>query len=137
MPILPSGGIFEPGPVVSGSKLTAAHCWIYCPYSTQITDYNQDSQVPTLEKEYHEETNGQMHSYSLGGGYMGWICADNGCPYYTETATTYITQHGRRFVPASGTPLDANGLATLSGTVLALEKERVVVTGTNARYFQI
>ena len=137
MPILPSGGIFEPGPVTSGSKLTAAHCWIYCPYSTQISDYNGSTVVPSGEKTYHQETNGQMHSYSLGGGYMGWICADNGCSYYTETATTYVTQHGRRFVPASGTTACANDLPTLSGSVIALEKERVVVTGTNARYFQI
>lgn len=137
MPILPSGGIFQPGPVVSGSKLTAAHCWRYCPYSTQITDYNQDTTVPEIEKVYHQETNGQMHTYSLGGGYLGWICADNGCPYYTETATTYVTQHGRRFDPAPGTTAGPNDLPTLSGSVTALERERVVVTGTNARYFQI
>jgi hypothetical protein len=150
MPIMPQGALFLhyfsddiPGPdpdydaAVSGSKLSAAHCWIYCPYSTQITDYNQDSRVPPGDKVYHQETNGQMHSYSLGGGYMGWICADNDCTYYQGTATTYVTQHGRVFVPASGTTACATDLPTLSGSVVALEKERVVVTGTNARYFQI
>jgi hypothetical protein len=135
MPILPSGDLFAPGPVVSGSKLTAAHCWRYCPYSTQITDYNQNAEVPGGEKIYHQETNGQMHTYSLGGGYLGWICADNGCSYYAGTATTEVTQHGRRFVPASGTTALNNDLPTLSGSVEALEQGRKIVSGT--RYFQI
>lgn len=148
MPITPQGEIFlayssQGGPdpdydaAVSGSKVRAAHCWMYCPYSTQISDYNGSTVVPSGEKTYHQETNGQMHSYSLGGGYMGWICADNDCSYYQGSAMTYVTQHGRRFVPASGTTACVNDLPTLSGSVLALEKERVVVTGTNARYFQI
>jgi hypothetical protein len=135
MPILPSGDLFAPGPVVSGSKLTAAHCWRYCPYSTQITTYNQNAEVPGGEKIYHQETNGQMHSYSLGGGYLGWVCADNGCSYYTGTATTEVTQHGRRFVPAPGTTALNNDLPTLSGSVEALEQGRKIVSGT--RYYQI
>lgn len=135
MPILPSGGIFNPGPVVSGSKLTAAHCWIYCPYSTQITDHNQNAEIPGGEKIFHQETDGQLHSYSLGGGFMGWVCADNGCSFYTGTATTEVIQHGRRFVPVSGTTACVNDLPTLSGSVQALEKGRVIVSGT--RYFQI
>lgn len=135
MPVLPSGGIFQSGPVVSGSKVRGTKTWRYCPYSTQITDYNQNSEVPGGEKIYHQETNGRMHTYSLGGGYLGWVCADNGCSFYTGTATTEVTQHGRRFVPASGTTCSSGIDPAPTGTVDALEQGRKIVTGT--RYFQI
>ena len=135
MPVLPSGGIFEPGPVVSGSKVRGSKTWRYCPYSTQITDYNQNAEVPGGEKTYHQETNGRMHTYSLGGGYLGWVCADNGCSFYAGTATTEVTQHGRRFVPASGTTTNSGIDPAPTGTVAALEQGRSVVSGT--RYFQI
>lgn len=135
MPILPSGGIFEPGPVVSGSKTRGAHCWRYCPYSTQITDYNQNDEVPSIEKVYHQETDGQMHTYSLGGNGLGWVCADNACPYYTGDATTEVTQQGRRFVPTSGTTACSFDLPTLSGSVEATTQGRTIISGT--RYYAI
>jgi hypothetical protein len=135
MPVLPSGDLFASGPVVSGSKTTGAKTWRYCPYSTQITDYNQNAEVPGGEKIYHSETDGRMHTYSLGGGYLGWVCADNGCSFYTGTATTEVTQHGRRFVPASGTTACSDPDPAPTGTVDALEKGRTIVSGT--RYFQI
>jgi len=135
MTILPSGGIFEPGPVVSGSKVRGAKTWRYCPYSTQITDYNQNAEVPGGEKVHHHETSGRMHTYSLGGGYLGWVCADNGCPYYIGTATTEVTQHGRRFVPTPGSTACADSDPAVSGTVEALEQGRTIVSGT--RYYQI
>lgn len=134
MPILPSGGIFQPGPAVSGSKTRGAKTWKYCPYSTQITDYNQDSRVPSGEKVYHQETNGRMHTYSLGR-VIGWVCADNGCSYYTGTATTEVTQAGRKFVPASGTTACPEDLPTLSGSVDHISQGRTIVSGT--RYYEI
>ncbi len=134
MTILPQGDIFAAGPVVSGSKVRGSKTWRYCPYSTQTIDYNANAEVPDIEKTYHQETNGRMHTYSLGGGYLGWICADNGCSYYDGTATTEVTQHGRRFVPASGTFCSAPDPAA-SGTVDAIERGRTIVSGT--RYFQI
>lgn len=133
MPILPQGNIFAPGPAVSGSKLTAAHKWKYCAYSTQITNYNQDSRVPSGQKVYHSETNGLMHSYSLGGG-MGWICADNDCPYYTGVATTAVPQAGRRFV-TTGCVLTTQDFTTLSGSVDHSTQGRTIVSGT--RYYEI
>ena len=51
--ILASGYLFADGPVVSGSKTSAAKTWKYCPYSTQITNYNQDARVPQGEKVHH------------------------------------------------------------------------------------
>jgi len=134
MAILPSGGIFEPGPAVSGSKTTAAHCWKYCPYSTQITNYNEDSRVPGGEKVFHSETDGQLHSYSLGGP-MGWVCADNDCSFFTGTATTEVIQNGRRFVPTSGTTACPEDLPTLSGSVEHITSGRTIISGT--RYFEI
>ncbi|MBD3260701.1 MAG: hypothetical protein GF334_03355 [Candidatus Altiarchaeales archaeon] len=134
MPILPSGGIFEPGPVVSGSKVRGSKTWRYCPYSTQSTDLRQDTRVPEVEKVYHQETNGRMHTYSLGRG-LGWVCADNGCSFYTGTATTEVDQAGRVFTPASGTTACPEDLPTLSGSVAHLTRGRTIVSGT--RYFQI
>lgn len=135
MPILPQGDIFAPGPVVSGSKLSGAKTWRYCPYSDQITDYNGDTTVPNGEKVYHQETNGRMHTYSLGPAGIGWVCADNGCPYYTGTATTEVTQHGRRFSPPAGQTACPTDLPTLSGSVEHLTQGRTIVSGT--RYYQI
>lgn len=128
--------LFEPGPAVSGSKTNAAHCWKYCPYSTQITDYNQDSRVPPGEKTYHGETEGQMHSYSLGGG-MGWVCADNDCSYYTGTATTEVGQATRRkiYLPSGTCPVTEDQFATLSGTIDHSTEGRIIVPGT--RYYEI
>ncbi len=60
--------IFGTGPVVSGSKSRSAKTWKYCPYSTQVTDYNGDARVPSGEKVYHNETEGRMHSDSTSGG---------------------------------------------------------------------
>ena len=134
MPILPSGGLFVAGAAVSGSKNTAAHCWKYCPYSTQITNYNGDSRVPGGEKSFHGETDGQLHSYSLGGP-MGWFCADNDCSFFTGAAITAVVQNGRRFVPASGTTACATDLPTLSGSVIPVTGTRTIVPGT--RYFEI
>jgi hypothetical protein len=134
MPILPQGDIFAPGPVVSGSKTRGTKTWRYCPYSTQITDYNQDSRVPAGQKTYHGETNGRMHVYSLGG-VIGWACADNDCSFYKGTATTEVNQAGRRFVPTSGTTACPGDLPTLSGSVEHLSIGRTIVSGT--RYLEI
>ncbi len=141
MVILPSGNIFAAGPAVSGSKDTAAHCWKYCPYSTQITNYNSDSRIPEIEKVFHSETDGFMHSYSLGGP-MGWACADNDCPFFTGVATTAIsTSKGRRFVaiPTANPTLTTSGcvgsLPTLSGSVDVVSGTRTIVSGT--RFFEI
>jgi len=139
MPVLPSGDLFAPGAAVSGSKNTAAHCWKYCPYSTQITNYNEDSAIPEGDKVFHSETDGQLHSYSLGGP-MGWICADNDCPFFTGVfaATTSgfeVPQQGRRFVPAPGTTACPEDLPTVSGSVEALSIGRTIVPGT--RYYEI
>lgn len=142
MSITPQGDIFNPygtpsfyTAAISGSKVRGAKTWRYCPYSTQITDYNQNAEVPNGEKVYHQETDGRMHTYSLGGGYLGWVCADNDCPYYTGAAITLVTQHGRRFVPASGTTACAPDLPTLSGSVEDYQQGRKIVSGT--RYYQI
>ena len=135
MPFLIQGNIFAAGVAVSGSKVTAAHCYKYCPYSTQITAYNGDFRVPELEKTYHGETEGQMHSYSISG-IMGWSCADNDCAFYTGTATTEVTIHGRRFQTASGTACKTEqDLATLSGSVQHLTQGRTIASGT--RYMEI
>ncbi len=140
------GSVFEfdadsPSTASSGSKTTAAHCWKYCPYSTQITNYNNDSQIPEVEKTFHSETAGQMHTYSLGGP-IGWACADNGCSYFLGTATTAIsTNKGRRFVaiPTADPTLTTSGcvgsLPTLSGSVDAVSGTRTIVSGT--RYLEI
>ena len=135
MGILPQGDIFASGPAISGSKVTAAHCWKYCPYSTQITGYNADTQIPTGEKTYHGETEGQMHTWSLGPGGIGWVCADNDCAYFAGTALTEVTQHGRRFITATGTGCSESDLATLSGSVQHLTQGRTIVSGT--RYYEI
>lgn len=135
MGILPQGDLFASGMAVSGSKVTAAHFWKYCPYSTQITNYNQDSRVPGGEKVYHGETEGRMHTWSLGPGTIGWVCADNDCPYYTGDAVTEVDQHGRRFVPASGTGCQPSDLPTLSGSVEHITQGRTIVSGT--RYYEI
>jgi len=134
MPVLPSGDLFAAGVAVSGSKNTAAHCWKYCPYSTQITNYNEDSRIPGGEKVFHGETDGFLHSYSLGGP-MGWVCADNDCSFFTGTATTTVNQSGRRFVPASGTTACPTDLPTLSGSVAVVTGTRTIVPGT--RYLEI
>ena len=133
MVILPQGDLFAPGPVVSGSK-PHGHLWKYCPYSTQITNYNQDSRVPAGQKTYHPETNGLMYSY--GAGYlMGWVCPDNGCAFYLGTATTEVIQHGRKFVVSGTCPKTNEDYATLSGSVAHLTQGRVIVSGT--RYLEI
>lgn len=134
MVVLPSGDIFAPGPVVSGSKLRAAKTWRYCPYSTQITDALQDTTIPEAEKVFHQETNGRLHSYSLGRG-LGWVCADNGCPFFTGDAITEVNQQGRRFQPPLGQTACESDLPTLSGNVQHLVNPRTIVSGT--RYFQI
>lgn len=139
MVIINRGSIFEydgaaPGTTVTGSKVRAAKTWKYCPYSTQVTDYNQDSRVPGGEKTYHEETNGRMHVYSLGGAF-GWICADNGCSFFLGTATTELGQKGRKFVPASGTTACAEDLPTISGSVDHSLINRAIVPGT--RYLEL
>jgi len=134
MVTLPQGYIFAPGPVVSGSKMTASHRWKRCPYSTQSTAYNQDSRVPSGQKVYHSETDGQLHSYSLGGG-MGWACADNGCPYYTGAATTIVPQAGRKFVYSTSCPVTIQDFGTISGSVENLTIGRLLVSGT--RYLEI
>jgi len=134
MALLPQGDIFASGTAVSGSKVTAAHLWKYCPYSTQITGYNQDSRVPGGEKVYHSETEGRMHTWSVGI-YAGWTCVDNDCPFYAGTAVTEIDQYGRRFATVSGTGCSESDLPTLSGAVEHITKGRIIVSGT--RYFEI
>ena len=135
MPELQSGDIFAPGQVVSGSKVRGSKTWRYCTYSTQITDYNGNSEVPNGEKVFHQETNGRMHTYSLGPGGIGWVCADNGCPFYTGSAVTEVTQHGRRFSPPAGQTACPEDLPTLSGSVEHLTRGRTIVSGT--RYYAI
>lgn len=141
MVILHRGSVFEydtasPSTVSSGSKSRSAKRWKYCPYSTQSTTYNQDSRVPQGEKTYHPETEGMMHSYSVNG-VMGWACADNACSYFLSTATTTVTQHGRKFVAVSGTVGTTEALATLSGSVQHLQSPRTIVSGTRQRYYEI
>lgn len=131
---LPQGDIFALGPAVSGSK-SGGKTFKYCPYSTQITNYNQDSRVPSGEKVFHSETDGRLHSYSISG-IMGWTCADNDCPFFTGTASTAVSQAGRRFQPTTGTTAcTEQDLATLSGSVQHLNRDRVIVSGT--RYIEI
>lgn len=134
MVILPQGDIFAPGPVISGSKMTAGHRWKKCAYSTQSTDYNQDNRIPSGQKVFHSETGGKLHSYSLGGG-MGWVCADNACSFYTGAATTAVPQAGRRFVVSGTCPVTFEDFATLSGSVNHFNRNRVIVLGT--RYYEI
>jgi hypothetical protein len=131
---LPQGDIFAPGPSVAGSKTTGAKTWRYCPYSTEITGYNQDMTVPPGEKVSHTETNGMMHVYGLGG-VIGWVCADNDCPFYVGSAITTVPQAGRRFVASGTCPATEDDLATLSGNVQHLSQGRKIVAGT--RYIQI
>lgn len=136
MVILPQGDIFAPGTAVSGSKTRGAKTWKYCPYSTQITNYNQDSRVPEIEKTFHSETNGRLHVYSLGRG-AGWVCADNDCSYYTGSATTEVGQAGRQFIflPSGTCPKTEEDFTTLSGVVDHSTQGRTIVSGT--RYFEI
>ncbi len=141
MTIIHGGSVFEfddasPGTTVTGSKSTAAHCWKFCPYSTQITDYNQDTRVPEGEKTYHPETEGQLHSYSIGGG-MGWTCADNACSFFLGTTTTGVLQTGRRFVtfPEGSCAQTEDQLATLSGQVDHRLRNHTIVSGT--RYTEL
>jgi hypothetical protein len=131
---LPQGDLYAPGVAVSGSKTTSAKTWKYCPYSTQITNYNQDSRVPSGEKVFHSETDGRLHVYSLRGG-LGWVCADNDCSYFTGSATTEVIQQGRRFVASGTCVLTEQDLATLSGSVQHLTRGRTIVSGT--RYHEI
>lgn len=135
MSILPQGDIFASGVVVSGSKTSGAHCWRYCPYSTQITNYNNDSRVTAGEKVFHSETGGQLHTWSLGPGALGWVCADNDCSYFTGIATTEVIQAGRKFQTVSGTGCQASDLPTLSGSVQHLTQGRTIISGT--RYYEI
>lgn len=142
MTILHRGSIFEyddasPGTTVSGSKSTAAHFWKYCPYSTQITNYNGDTRVPGGEKTYHPETEGRMHTYALGGNGAGWICADNACSFFLGTATTEVGQAARQFVylPSGTCPKTEDDFATLSGTVDHSTLGRNIVPGI--RYYEI
>jgi hypothetical protein len=125
-------GVFD-GPTASGVKARTAKTWKYCPYSTQITNYNGDTRVPEIEKVYHNETDGRMHSYSISG-VMGWACADNDCPFFLGTATTEIQLSGRKFVPSSGTcaQTDPKGL---TGNVIVVSGTRSVVSGT--RFIEI
>ncbi len=142
MTIQHRNSIFEfddasPGTTVSGGKSRAGHCWKFCPYSTQSTDYNQDSRVPSGEKTYHPETEGQMHTYALGARGIGWICADNACSYFLGTAVTEVQQAGRRFVhlPAGSCPASAKDFATLSGSVDHSTTGRTIISGT--RYYEV
>ena len=130
------GDLFSPGPAVSGSKTGAAHCWKFCPYSTQSTDFNQDSRIPEIEKTFHSETSGQLHTYSLGGG-LGWACADNDCSFFTGTATTEVLQATRRkiFLPSGTCPATEMQFATLSGTIIHSTAKQIIVSGT--RYLEI
>ena len=141
MTVLHEGSIFEyddasPSTTTSGSKTTSAHTWKYCPYSTQITTYNQDTRVPEIEKVFHPETGGGMHSYSLGG-ILGWVCADNACSYFLSTATTEVDQHGRRFTTAPGTRASEETFATFSGTVQHIVQSRLIQSNVRQRYYEI
>jgi len=141
MTIQHRGSVFEfddvsPGTTASGSKTTAAHCWKFCPYSTQSTDSRGDTRVPEGQKTYHPETNGQLHSYGLGGG-LGWTCADNACSFFLGTTTTGVEQTGRRFIalPEGSCPNSAESLATLSGEVDHRIRNHTIVPGT--RYIEL
>jgi len=125
------------GTTVSGSKSRSVHCWKYCPYSTQITNYNGDSRIPSGEKTYHPETEGQMHTYALGPTGNGWICADNACAFFLGTATTEVQQAGRQFtfLPSGTCPATDDEFSTLSGTVDHTTQGRTIVSGT--RYYEI
>jgi len=140
MTIQHRNSIFEfddssPSTTVSGSKSTAAHCWKFCPYSTQGTNYNGDSRVPGGEKTYHPETEGQMHTYGLGN--IGWVCADNACSFFLGTATTEVGQAGRQmtYLPSGTCPRTEEDFSTLSGTVDHTTSGRTIVPGT--RYYEI
>ena len=142
MAIVHRGSIFEydtgsPGTTVSGSKTRAAHLWKYCPYSTQITAYNGDSRVPGGEKTYHPETNGRMHTYSLGPAGIGWVCADNACGFFLGTATTEVGQAGRQFVylPLGTYPRTLEDFSTTSGVVDHSTTDRTIIVGT--RYYEV
>lgn len=121
---------------ISGSKDRSGHCWKFCPYSTQTINYNQDLRVPDIEKIYHSETQGFMHSYSIGAG-LGWMCADNDCSYVKGTAITEVLQAGRRkvFLPSGTCPKTESDFATLSGTIDHSTSGRIIVPGT--RYYEI
>lgn len=133
MVVLPQGDLFAPGPVVSGSK-PHGRTWKYCPYSTQITDYNGDTRVPASDKAFHSETAGKLYTYSLGGG-AGWVCPDNGCSFFLGTASGTVTQAGRRFEYTTSCPRTEADFATISGSVAHLNIERTIVSGS--RYFEI
>ncbi len=134
MVLLPQGDIFATGLAISGSKRSGGHCWKYCAYSTQITNYNGDARVPNGEKIYHGETEGFMHSYSISG-IMGWVCADNDCPFFTGDATTGVVQSGRKFAPPAGQTACPGDLPTLSGSVVVVTGARTIISGT--RYIEI
>ncbi len=125
------------GTTTSGSKSRGAHCWKYCPYSTQTIGYNQDSRVPDGEKTYHPETEGQMHTYGLGPRGAGWICVDNACSFFLGTATTEVPQAGRtfNFLPSGTCPASEADFSTLSGSVDHSTSGRTIVSGT--RYYEI
>jgi len=135
------GSIFQydsdsPSSTVSGSKSRAAHRWKYCPYSTQSVYYNQDSRIPLGEKTYHPETEGRMHTWSHGGP-LGWVCADNACPYFLGTASTEVQQATREFMylPSGTYPRTEADWSTASGTVDHSTTGRTLVSGT--RYYEI
>jgi len=124
--------IFGTGPVISGSKSRSAKTWKYCPYSTQITPYNGDTRVPEVEKVYHQETEGKMHSYSISG-LMGWACADNDCPVFTGSAITEVFQFGVRFTPTSDA-CAAGVVVGITGTHTVVSGARTIVPGS--RYIE-
>jgi len=141
MTIQHRNSIFEfddgsPSTTFSGSK-DGGHCWKYCPYSTQITNYNGDSRVPGGEKTYHPETEGFMHTGGLGSNSIGWVCADNACSFFLGTATTEVEQAGRQlnYLPSGTCPKTYDDFATLSGTVDHSTTGRTIVPGT--RYYEI
>lgn len=146
MTIQHEGSVFEfddasPESTMSGSKSRAGHCWKFCPYSVQSTAYNGDTRIPEGDKTYHPETEGQMHSYSLGGG-MGWVCADNACAFFLNTFASTISgvavpQAGRRFqaLPEGSCPQTEAQLATLSGIVNHRVRNRTIISGS--RYYEI
>ena len=127
----------SPGDTVSGSKNRSVHCWKYCPYSTQGTNYNGDSRVPGGEKTYHPETEGQLHTYGLGGNSAGWVCADNACSFFLGTATTEVPQAGRtfNFLPSGTCPITYDDFSTASGSGDHSTRGRTIVLGT--RYLEI
>jgi len=124
------------GTTFSGSK-DGGHCWKYCPYSTQGTNYNGDSRVPGGEKTYHPETQGFMHTGGLGSNSIGWVCADNACSYFLGTAITEVEQAGRQFnfLPSGTCPKTYDDFATSSGTIDHSTTGRTIVPGT--RYYEI